>query len=456
MQRDTVLRRCLIGAFAVTLALTLTTRADRVANAVPAATLNQPAPATSSQVTLVRQAFNAIYGGYFNPIAAGDLLAAAWRGAALAAQQAGGGALAPTPDLSGSASAAYSRFAVAYEELEQSTPIDATTLAYGAIRGMERFVNNCHTYFLTPAQVAAQRARSAGQALIGPGYLRSHGERPWFVTYLAPDGPAERAGLRLGDQILAYDGDSSDQAPILASDKEEGETLTLTVQRPGEGDPPRQLDVVIGRYSLPRIEARVVAGSIGYVRFFTWEAGGAQARAVADALADFDRQGVTGWVLDVRNNSGGAPGPITNLFALEGSPIVEAVSRSGGAELVSTNGGLVSPAKPLVILIGPDSFSASEVAPEALRQLNRAVLIGEHTTGCMAETRAVPLSDGSAIYVTEAHGLVGPQRLDLEGIGVAPDFVAPLSAADLAAGRDPGLETAVSFLQQAAAAAAMR
>ncbi len=418
------------------------------ANAAP---LVSQGASADGNVALVREAFNAIDTRYFNPVSSADLLDAAWRGATAVAAAAGNGTPPAEPDFSGAPADAYTRFATAYAALEAATAIDPTELAYAAIRGMTAFIGNCHTYFLPPTQATAQRAAEDGGELVGMGFRRGYTSPPWLVTYIVPGGPAEAAGLQAGDAILAYDGDSSALAPTTRSSRAEGETVLLTIRRPGE-DTPRTVPIVIGRYRFPRLESRIIQrgpNKLGYLRFFTWERGEEQANAIRAAVAAFEAQGVVGWVIDVRANGGGYAGPIADLFTPAGDLFRE-VTRDGRSFTLTADGSAIAPLRPLAFLIGPGSGSASEIVPEALREAGTAVLVGEHTEGCMAGTSEVPLADGSSIWVTSVHVLIGSGGQDLEGIGVDPDIAAPLTAADLAAGRDPGLDAAVSYLQQAA------
>jgi carboxyl-terminal processing protease len=409
--------------------------------ALPADGANADTADTSHGLVLIRQAFNAVYRGYFNPVSAADLLHAAWLGATRAATAADPPA---EPDLSGPAAGAYRNFAAAYALLEARSTADPTGLAYAAIRGMTGFIHNCHTYFLTPTQAATQRAAGVGMDMVGMGFRRTFTRAPWTVTYVAPGGPAEAAGLHAGDGILAYDGDSSDDAPVVRTAKPEGDTVALTVQRPGE-EAPREIVVAIGRYRLPRLESRVVAGNIGYLRFFSWEEGTAQVGQMRDAIAEFERRGVRAWVIDVRANGGGFPSPIARLL-LGSGVIAQETTRMGASYTLAGNGDAVTPPRPIAFLVGPGSGSASEIVPEALREAGRALLVGEHTEGCMAGTSETSLDDGSAIWVTSAHIQVGSSGKDFEGVGGDPDIAVDQTAADIASGRDPVLDAAVQRL----------
>ncbi|MHB8574934.1 MAG: S41 family peptidase [Dehalococcoidia bacterium] len=422
--------------------------------APPGHVLAAPAPgvsvAAASQATskagLVGEAFTLISNDYFNPVDSAGLLNAAWDAAVDTAAGAGNTAPPPRPAVSGDAVTALMHFDAAYGQLETATAIDPTVLAYDAIRGMTGFINNCHTGFLTPAQEASFQSTLVGGFLVGAGAIR-RASRPWVVVYVVPGGPADQAGMRAGDTILAYDGDTADDAP-LTHVRTEGQTLTYTVQRPGE-DAPRDLTVTIGRYQFPRIEARVIDGTVGYIRFFIWEGNPEQAQAIRDTIAGFEAQGVTSWVLDVRANGGGLPDAIANLF-LPAGQYLRFITRGGNSVSYIADGNTIAPARPLAVLIGPGSGSASEIIPEALREAGRAVLVGEHTPGCMAFRGDLTLSDGSVVALTIGHALIGSDRTggtDLEGIGVAPDIVAPETVDDLIAGNDPGLAAAVQYLE---------
>jgi carboxyl-terminal processing protease len=269
--------------------------------------------------------------------------------------------------------------------------------------------------------------------------------------YVVPGSPAEAAGLREGDTVLAFDGDSSDRAPMTHA-KPEGQTTVFTIQRAGEPGP-RDVAITIGHFHLLQLESRVIDGTVGYLRFFSWEQGTGQAQAIRDAIAGFEQQGVRSWIVDVRANGGGVMTTITNLFMSSGV-IYRLAQRSGAGPTVFADGNAIQPQRPLVFLVGPGSGSASEIAPEALREAGDAILVGDHTAGCMATTSETRLSDGSSLWVTSQHVLIGDSGTELEGIGVTPDIMAPRTPDDIVAGRDPGLDAAVNYLESVTAGSA--
>ena len=100
----------------------------------------------------------------------------------------------------------------------------------------------------------------------------------------------------------------------------------------------------------------------------------------------------------------------------------------------------------LAVLVNHSTASASEIVAAALRESNRAVLIGEHTFGKGSVQSIFPLADGSSLHITTATWHT-PQRGTFHGQGLLPDIEVARTADDRAAGRDPVLDRAVAYLQ---------
>ena len=270
------------------------------------------------------------------------------------------------------------------------------------------------------------------------------------MVIVAPlDGsPAEAAGLRAGDQVLAIDGTSTvgESVSSLVYDVrgESGTDVTLTVSRDG-----RELDITITRavIDLQEVRAELLDGDIGYVRLtsFTDRATG----MVRDAVTDLQAQGATRFVLDLRGNPGGyivAAQGIASQFVPEGELLFTVESGETVQEWRSEDG-VLQDATPLVVLVDPGSASASEIVAAALQETGRATVVGQPTFGKNTVQIWNDLPNGGGLrlttdrWFTPLHNSVAPE-------GVQPDVVvAP--ADDPTSGQDPQLDRALELLDGA-------
>ena len=151
-----------------------------------------------------------------------------------------------------------------------------------------------------------------------------------------------------------------------------------------------------------------------------------------------------GWVLDMRNNSGGLLQEsieVADAFLDEGVILYED-SRTAESEFAATPGGFGLDV-PLIILVNHSTASAAELVAGALRDDGRAIIIGQRTYGKGSVQLIFPLSDGSSLHVTTAQWFT-PSRTQLEHNGLEPD-ISMIPAED---GRDVELEEAVRQLHQ--------
>ena len=158
--------------------------------------------------------------------------------------------------------------------------------------------------------------------------------------------------------------------------------------------------------------------------------------------------GSEGIILDLRRNPGGgldATVNIADMFLNEGV-IITQVDRDGGETVYEAKPGGEALDIPVVVLVGPGSASGSEVLAAALRDHDRATLIGETTFGKGSVNHIRNLSDGGALYVTIARWRTPDGEL-IEGVGLTPDVPVALTPEDLEAQRDTQLFAAIDFLQ---------
>ncbi len=419
----------------------------RRATATPA--LPQLTPREGGE--LVLEALGLILAHGFAPGISGDLYRAAYDGAVGALRRAGylvePEALAFTNQPAEDAA----RFAAAYARLGTAAGPETNQigLAYAAIRAATDRLDECNTYLLEPpeyrrAQQEAQQGGVGGGVTATTRYggigvsLRAQ-KRPVTIGAVRPGTPAERAGLRPADAILAIGG--RDVAALPADDVaallrgEAGTLVEVTIRRPGEAEP-RTIAVARDAVTSSALLATIVAGpggrAIGYLRLGTIDA--ASGAALTAALGRFRAAGVSGWVLDLRESDGGTPDDLAAVAGRfiaadaadaggrDGGQPVAYRTRSGGEPeaIIAEAGAFAGPFSPLAVLTNGGTGGMAEVLAAALHDRGAARLFGEATAGCVSVIATYPLADGAGVRIGVAH-LLSPDRRVLAGVGQGPD-----------------------------------
>src|SRR6185503_1624630 len=230
--------------------------------------------------------------------------------------------------------------------------------------------------------------------------------------------PAQRGGIRYGDQIVAINGESTDGwTSRQVSDKligPEGTPVTVKVSRPGVSQPV-EFRFVREAVPLPSVSNFYLAtNGVGYINFDR----GFNTTSfdeIRSAIRDLQAQGMTALVLDLRSNRGGLVDQaqkIANIFLYKGQKIVTMRGRPNRfptREFVAYNN---EPADyPLVVLIDRGSASASEIVAGALQDHDRAVIVGENSFGKGLVQSEFPLSDGSGLWLVTGHFYTPSGRL---------------------------------------------
>jgi carboxyl-terminal processing protease len=262
---------------------------------------------------------------------------------------------------------------------------------------------------------------------------------PTVITAME-DTPAARAGILSGDQILRINGISTErmdlQDAINVLRGPAGAKLTLTLLRPSTKE--------IKEYTLQRAEIKIqsVKGAslldpeltgpykIGYVRLVQFNE--PTADELAKALDELQKQGMQALVLDLRNNPGGLLNSAVDVCAQFLPPNTKVVSTQGRVASqqhdYSTSGAKKErPSFPMVVLINEGSASGAEIVAGALKDLHRAVLVGETTFGKGSVQNVMQLPDGSAVRFTTAKYYT-PSKQVIQGNGVAPNIRVAMTA----------------------------
>ena len=265
-----------------------------------------------------------------------------------------------------------------------------------------------------------------------------------FLAGVYHGGPAERAGLRVGDEIVAADGEPFD--PIASFADKAGQPVTLEVRRVEEG-PIFPVEVVPERIrpnefflNAMRASVRVIEHGgqrLGYVRIWSY-ARRQYHRVLIEELAEGRLKDVDGLVLDLRGGWGGAQPEYAELF-VGGAPIMTFVGRDGREAFASFRW-----RRPVVVLVDEGTRSGKEVVTYGLQRQGVPV-VGTRTAGALLAGRGFLLSDGSLLVLAVSDVRVDGERL--EGRGVVPDVEVSFRL-PYAAGHDPQLDAALGKLAQ--------
>jgi carboxyl-terminal processing protease len=309
---------------------------------------------------------------------------------------------------------------------------DDQKLIYGAIRGMLGSLNDPYSRFLDPSQAKMLEEESSGEfygigAQLGLRRIEVNGKWEDRVTIIAPlpGSPAERAGLKAGDYIVAVDdkdvkGLSVDEVASRIRGKK-GTSVKITVERRGVKE---RLNFTIQRelIKVEPVESKLLPEGYGYIKLqsFSENAG----ERLRDAVEKLLKQGARGIILDLRNNPGGLfeEAVKTASVFIKDSPVVIIQERGGKRTPVSPEKSLyVEGNYPLIVLVNEGSASASEILAGAIKDHERGQILGRKTFGKGLVQTVIPLGDGSAISLTTAKYLT-PSGKDINKEGIHPDI----------------------------------
>lgn len=311
-------------------------------------------------------------------------------------------------------------------------PIPKSSLASSSIAGMVSSLHDPYSTYLTQKEFKGfdQPASFAGIGVsvdLAPTGLR--------VARVFDSSPAQRAGLKEGDTIVAVNGRSLHGVPANTSvaliKGPPGTSVRLTLT--SKAGPKRTVTVTRATISEPVVASaiRTVHGvKLGWVYLATFSEG--SHGELYDAVRGLLKQGARGIVFDLRANGGGLVSEarlVASIFVPSGV-IVTTRGRTQPTVVLTAAGGAISTHIPMVVLVDHNTASASEIVTAALQDHHRATVVGTHTYGKGVFQELEPLAGGGAIKITVGEYYT-PNGRNLggsgvkEGAGVAPEVVVP-------------------------------
>ena len=362
----------------------------------------------------------------------------------------------------------FAAFCDAYDRIQEQfvDDPDEGQLVEGAIEGMFEGLGDPFSGYMSPEDYQRAQEDLSGQfsgigAEMGVKNVRDPEDLDacgalsdiCVLVVVAPlqGSPAEAAGLQAGDVVTGVDGESvsgmSLDDAIQRVRGEAGTDVTLTIRR-GDGDP-FDLTITRDQIQMREVTSEVIAdGRVGYVALHGFSR--AAADQLHEAIGDLLDAGVESLVFDLRNNPGGfieVANQVASEFIGDGLIFIQESSGDEVKQWTATDEGLAtSPELPVVVLVNGGSASASEIVAAALKERERATILGQPTYGKNTVQVWTELENGGGVRITVSRWFTPEHN------SVAPDGVQPDELVEIPDGTPPEqdvfLERAVELLTE--------
>ncbi len=327
-------------------------------------------------------------------------------------------------------------------------PVDEKKMIEGAIEGMLRALGDEHTSYMTAEEFQQANIDLDGSYEGIGAYVDTSGEYLTIINPM-PDSPAEDAGLRPKDMIIAIDGEDMtgiDPSIVIQSVLgPAGTTVTLTILRE-EVEEPFDVEVTRRTIIVPSLDYEMLENNIAYLRLYDF--GNTTAKDMRLALRSMMREEPLGLILDLRGNTGGYLSTsieVASEFLDEGVVLIERFG-DGSEQVYRASGEGLATDIPLIVLINGGSASASEIVAGAIQDYGRGLLLGETSYGKGSVQNWVPLADNNgAVRVTIARWYT-PENRQIHQEGLEPDIFVELTEEDFENELDPQLDRAIQEL----------
>ncbi len=306
--------------------------------------------------------------------------------------------------------------------------VDEQQLMQGAIKGMLETLDP-HTVYMPPDVFKEMKIDTSGE-FGGLGIEIARRNDSIIVVAPIDDTPAQRAGIKSGDQLLKIDDEPTRSMELARAIQKmrgpAGKKVMLTIMREGFSAP-REFAIIRDHIRIASVESALYGG-IGYVKVKNF-----QERTDASLFKELEKlrgqngsKELRGLVIDLRNNPGGLLDQavaIADRFLPGGVPIVSTRGRDGAqATEEHAKERDTEKAYPIVVLVNAGSASASEIVAGALQDNKRAVLMGVPTFGKGSVQTVIEMEDGSGLKLTIARYYT-PSGRSIQERGILPDFL---------------------------------
>jgi carboxyl-terminal processing protease len=330
--------------------------------------------------------------------------------------------------------------------------IDDKQMMYGAVSGMVDAIGDPYTEFFDP-----EEAKKLQEDLSGSfeGIGLQLGMKKDQVTAISPikGTPAEKAGLRPGDVIVAVDKKTTAKLSVeevvsmIRGDK--GTKVVLTISRDGET---KDIEITRAVIVVPSMEYEIITTEEGkkIAKISLFQFSETVYQDFKKAAFEILNQNVSGIILDLRSNPGGLVNQTTDIagwFINSGDIILVEQEKDGNKIEFKSSGPSNFSSIPLVVLIDEGSASSSEILAGALKDDRKILMIGQTSFGKGTVQKIIDFDDGSSLKVTIAKWYT-PSGVRIQDTGIEPDIKVEYTEKDYEQGLDPQMERALQEIEK--------
>ena len=313
------------------------------------------------------------------------------------------------------------RFFLAMRFIETSyvQEVERRKLIDGAISGMVNSLGDPHSIYLAPQLYSQLKAETSG-AFGGIGVYMGFKNGGVQVMNVIPDSPGQRAGLQAGDEILAVDGQPVEEISpgevALKIRGKIGTSVELLIHREGVDD--KTYNLTRENIHVKTVAGKMIDDQLGYLKISNFSENTGE--EFKTTIADLEKSGMKGLVLDLRQNPGGV---ITSCIEIArdvvpAGTITSVIQRNGDKEVYTSD--LAAARFPIVILLDKNSASASELLSGALQDTKAAIVVGETSYGKGSVQTLIPMAHDDGLKITIAKYYT-PNGRCIDGEGIKPD-----------------------------------